>query len=177
MLNVEQITDWLGQEVRDSRDESLGKLEDVYYDQADQAQLALVKHGSSAANMRSCHWRARPSVGSMCASDTAPSKWSTERCRRHGSGAQIDGMVAQQLAQAFGEQMPAEDLQSATALQQRREEARDAEENAARLEAEAREQAEDAKSAQARADERSGDAADAQQAALRAREESDQLKP
>ena len=93
------------------------------------------------------------------------------------SGAQIDGMVARAAGQAFGEQMPAEDLQSATALQQRRKEARDAEENAARLEAEAREQAEDAKSAQARADERSGDAADAQQAALRAREDSDQLKP
>ncbi len=176
MLSVEEITDWLGEEVRDSDGESLGKLEDVYYGSDGQPQLALVKHGLLGRKQALV-----PLAGATVGREYVRVGYSSEQVERAneavdaGTGTQIGGGAAQQLGNSFGLQIPAGDLDSAAALRERQAASQEAEERAAQLEAEAQRQAEAAKSAHSEADERSGQAADTQQEAQRAREEADQL--
>jgi sporulation protein YlmC with PRC-barrel domain len=179
MLGVEQIGEWLGQEVVDADGESLGKLEDVYYARGQaEPQLALIKSGLLGrkrtivplqdATVGREHIRvAFTSEQVAHVSDTVDVEF----------GETLAGPGAQQLAGVYGVQIAAEeDLDSANALEQRRAEARDADTRASELEAEAREHAEDAKEAQASARERSAQASETEQAACQAREEAERLR-
>lgn len=179
MPSVEQISEWLGQEVVDAEGESLGKLEDVYYarDRAE-PQLALVKSGLFGRKHTIV-----PLQGATVGREHVRLAYAAQRISQASDAAQLEpaevlsGPHAQQLAGAYGVQLGAEDLDSANALEERRAAAQDAEDRAAKLEAEARERAQDADEAQARAQQRSTQAAEAEQAAREARVEAEQLRP
>lgn len=176
MLSVDEIADWLGQDVQDVQGESLGKLEDVYYDRSGEAQLALVKRGLFGRKHALV-----PLAGASVGREYVRLGYPAEQIESANSGIdaelgeRIDGTVAQQLGTAFSSQLPAEDLDSANALRERRLAATEARERAERLEAEADDRARSADDAHTRAEERSSAAKDAREAARRAREEADQL--
>jgi sporulation protein YlmC with PRC-barrel domain len=179
MLTVEQISEWLGQEVYDSEGEPLGKLDDVFYSKdATEPQLAVIKSGLlgrkqtvvplSGASVGRDHLRIAFSADQIAAvSDQNELE----------AGDTIAGSGAQQLGAAYGVQLAAGDLDSANALEQRRREAAEAEARAQKLEAQARERAEKAEQAQASAQERTEDASEAQRAAHEAREQAERLRP
>ncbi len=178
MPSAEQITDWVGQDVRDIDGESLGKLEDVYVGRDGEPWLAVVKHGLLGRKHTIVPLNSA-TVGRDYVRVAYSSKQVADASEAVGidAGEQIGEMAVQQLSQTYGTQLPGEDLGSSKAIQEREATARDAEQRAAQLEAEAREHDEAAKSAQALAQDRSGQATDAQQAAQRARDEADHLQP
>jgi hypothetical protein len=179
MPSIEQISEWLGQEVVDADGESLGKLEDVYYarDQAE-PQLALVKSGLFGRKHTIV-----PLHGATVGREHVRLAYAAEQISQASDAADLEpaevlsGPHAQQLGSAYGVQLGAEDLDSANALEERRAAAVEAEERAAKLEAEARERAQDAEEAQASAQQRSDQAAVAEQAARDARAEAERLRP
>ena len=178
MAGVEQITDWVGQEVLDTEGESLGKLEDVYVAADGEPRLAVIKHGLLGRK----HTVA-PLTGAGVGRDYVRVAYSSAQVARANDAVGIElaerigGMTVQQLGEAFGAPLAAEDLDSAKAIREREDSAREAAKRASQLEAEAREHDEAAKSAEALAQEHSGQAGDAQLAARQAREEADRLQP
>ena len=176
MLGVERITDWLGQEVRDSQGESLGKLEDVYCGSDGDAQLALVKYGLLGRKHALV-----PLDGAVVGRDYVRVAFPAEFVQQANdsidasAGEQIGAAAAQQLAHSYGVQMVAGELESVTARREREAAAQEAEQRAVELEQQAREQSAAAEAARAAAEERSGQAEDAQQAARRAREDAGTL--
>lgn len=179
MPSVEQISEWLGQEVVDSEGESLGKLEDVYYARGhEEPRLALVKSGLFGRKHTFV-----PLHGATVGREHVRIAYTSEQIAQASGeaelepGEMISGPRAQQLGGAYGLQLGAEDLDSANALEERRGAAREAEERAAKLEAEAQEQSQGADDAQATAREQSAQAAEAEQAAREARAEAERLRP
>jgi sporulation protein YlmC with PRC-barrel domain len=178
VLSVEQISEWLGQEVVDADGEPLGKLEDVYYARGQaEPQLALVKSGLFGRKQTIV-----PLQGASVGREHVRVAYTSEQIAQAADAAQVEpddtlaGDGAQRLASAYGVQLGAEDLDSANALEQRRAAAQEAETRAAELETKARERAEDADQAQASAHERSAQAAEAEQAAREARAEAERLR-
>jgi hypothetical protein len=179
MLSVEQISEWLGQDVVDSEGESLGKLEDVYYSRGQAApQLALIKSGLFGRKQTIVPLQ-DASVGRehVRVAYTLEQIANASEASTLEPGETIAGSGAQQLADAYGVRLATDDLDSANALEQRRAAAQEAEVHASELEAEARERAEGAEEARASARQQSAQAADAEQAAQRAREQADRLSP
>lgn len=179
MPSVEQISEWLGQEVVDFEGESLGKLEDVYYARGQaEPQLALVKSGLFGRKHTFV-----PLHGATVGREHVRIAYTSEQISQASDTAEIEpgeiiaGARAQQLGGAYGLQLGTEDLDSANALEERRAAAQEAEKRAGALEDEARERAQGADEAHAGAREESARAAEAEQAAREAREEAERLRP
>jgi sporulation protein YlmC with PRC-barrel domain len=179
MLNVEQIDEWLGQEVLDSQGESLGKLEDVYFARGQsEPQLALVKSGLLGRKHTLV-----PLHGATVGREHVRIAHTSEQVEEASEAVEVDygemisGSSAQQLGGAFGVELAADDLDSANALEQRRAAALEAEDRAAKLETEAQERAQGAGEAQASASEQSAQATEAERTAREARAEAERLRP
>lgn len=179
MPSIEQISEWVGQEVVDSEGESLGKLEDVYYARGqDEPHLALVKSGLFGRKHTFV-----PLLGATVGREHVRIAYTSEQISQASGAAELEpaeiiaGGRAQQLAGAYGLQLGAEDLDSANALEERRAAAQEADERAAALEAEAQERAQGADEAQTSAVEQSDRATEATQAARKARADAERLRP
>jgi hypothetical protein len=153
-LTVEQISEWLGQEVVDAEGEPLGKLEDVYYARGQaEPQLALVKSSLFGRKQTIV-----PLQGASVGREHVRVAYTSEQIAQADGAAQLEpnetleGAGAQRLARAYDLQLGAQGLDSANALEQRHAAAQEAESRAAKLEAEARERAEDADQADIRPD-------------------------
>ncbi|HUA75814.1 MAG TPA: PRC-barrel domain-containing protein [Solirubrobacteraceae bacterium] len=179
MAGVEQISEWLGQEVVDVEGESLGKLEDVYYAREEaEPRMGLVKSGLFGRKHTFV-----PLQGATVGREHVRIAYTSQQIAQASDAVELDpgerlaGASAQQLAGAYGVQLAAEDLDSANALEQRRAAAQEAEEHAAKLEAEAQQRAQGADEAQTSAREQSAQAEEAAQAAREARAEAERLRP
>ncbi len=177
MLNVEQIQEWLGQEVLDAEGETLGKLEDVYYARGSaEPQFALVKRGLLVRKHTVV-----PLQGAAVGRDHVRLAYSSEQVASASdsagpeAGETLSGADSQRLGEAYGVTVVAGDLDSANALEQRRAAAEQAEARAAALEAEARERGEGADQAQEVARDQSAEASEAERAAQDARAEAERL--
>jgi hypothetical protein len=184
MLQVEQIEDWLGQDVLDSAGERIGKLDDVYYAQDSQeAVFAVVKSG-----LLGRHSTIAPLDGASVGREYVKLAYSAEQIESadaDGNGAEtLPGAEVQRLGSAYGLRIDDRELGSASAINARREAARNAADRAASLDEEARTRAaeanranQDASAASADATQKAADAQRARDEAERARVEAEQISP
>ena len=175
MLNVEQIEEWLGQEVLDSDGERVGKLDEVYYSNtANEAIFAIVKSGL-LGRKASVVPLAGASVG-------------RDHLRLAYSAAQIDQAPnidprdtlevddARGLGAAYGIEVPAENYASASSINERRRAADDAAARAEELDEQARRRASEAQDARGTAQDAGADAQQKTDEAERARLEAEQAR-
>jgi hypothetical protein len=144
MLGVEQIEEWLGQEVVDVEGERVGKLQEVYYStETDEAVMALVKSGIFGRHMSLV-----PLTGASVGRDYLRLAYSTKQIAQAGSDVEVretlDANAARQVASSYGIESSDEDLESATSINRRTRAAREAEEQANELDEQARRRAEEA---------------------------------
>jgi PRC-barrel domain len=184
MLQVEQIEDWLGQDVLDSAGERVGKLDDVYYAQDGQeAIFAVVKSG-----LLGRHSTIAPLDGASVGREYVKLAYSAEQIAAadaDGGGEEtLSGPEAQGIGSAYGLRIEDRELSSASAINARQEAAREAADRAASLDQEARiraaeaEQAgQDASTASADASQKAADAQRARDEAERARAEAERISP
>jgi hypothetical protein len=184
VLQVEQIEDWLGQDVLDSADERVGKLDDVYYAQdSEEAVFAVVKSGLLGRRSTIV-----PLDGASVGREYVKLAYSAEQIEgagADGSGAEtLSGPDAQGIGSAYGLRIGDRELSSASAINARREAAREAADRATSLDEEARiraaeaEQAgQDASAASADASQKAADAQRARDEAERARVEAERISP
>jgi len=176
MLSVEQIEEWLGQEVIDVEGERLGKLDEVYYaTSSGEARFVVVKSG-----LLSRHSSLAPLAGASVGRDYLKLAYSAEQIGRVGSeieaGHTLDGEAARRLGAAYEVDVPSEDLESATSINQRRGAAAEADERAEALDQKARNQAREAEEARSAAHEASEQATRKTEQAQSARAEAEQAR-
>ena len=175
MLNVEQIEDWLGQDVVDSEGERVGKLDEVYYSTTtDEAVFALVKSG-----LLGRHASLVPLAGASVGRDylrLAYSAAQIDQAPAIDGGSTLDRDGAQRLGAAYGLEVPAEDFASAGSINERRRAAQEASTRADELEEQARRRDSEAQSARGAADDASADASQKRDEAGRARREAEQAR-
>ncbi|HEY5195270.1 MAG TPA: PRC-barrel domain-containing protein [Solirubrobacteraceae bacterium] len=169
MLSVEQIEEWLGQEVVDAEGERVGKLEEVYYSTGtDEAVIALLKSG-----MFGRHTSLVPLIGASVGRDYLRLAYSAKQISQAGSEVEaremLDANAARQLGGGYGVDLPDEDLESATSINRRARSTREAEQKANELDEQARRRAEEAGEAHSTAQ-------DATELARRKTEEAEQAR-
>jgi hypothetical protein len=180
MLQIEQIDEWRGQEVRDQDDEKIGKLDEVFYDSASgEPRFISVTSGLFGrrsylvALVNASVGREYVRVGYSAAQVQAVEASETD--------GQLDPQVLRAATETYGVPIVADTrFESSTLLSERQAQAAQARERADQLEQEAarrdqeaaerRDQAEEAARASARA---ARDRDDAIQAATTARAEAD----
>jgi hypothetical protein len=177
MLNVEQIEEWAGQDVLDSEDERVGKLEDVFYSTAGgDAVFASVKSG-----LLGRHSSIVPLAGAAVGRDyvrTAYTKAQIEEANSsvHASG-ELNRESAHQLGVAYGIELgPDEGFESATVINERKQAIEDARGQAEVLEEEARRRADEAEAAQGTALSAHQDATEKSEQSERALAEAEQAR-
>ncbi len=177
MLNVDQIEEWLGQEVVDSAGERVGKLDEVFYSSSSgEAVFAAVKSGLLGRRSNVV-----PLAGASVGRDYVRLAYSTEQIESAGSDvAGTEGIErddARRLGEAYGVQVaPEDDFEAAGAINQRREAAEEARRQAEALEEEARRRELEAQDARGTAQEADQDAAQKASEAERARAEAEQAR-
>lgn len=169
MLSVEQIEEWLGQEVVDAEGERVGKLEEVYYSAGtNEAVLALVKSGVFGR-----HTSLVPLAGASVGREYLRLASSAKQIAQSGSEVEardtLDANAARQVADAYGVEVPDEDLESATSINRRARSTRAAQQKANELDEQARRRAEEAGEAH-------NSAEDATELARRKAEEAEQAR-
>jgi hypothetical protein len=169
VLNVEQIEEWLGQEVVDVEGERVGKLEEVYYSKGtDEAVMALVKSGIFGR-----HASLVPLAGASVGRDHLRLAYSAKQIAQVGSDVEaretLDANASRQLASSYGIEASDEDLESATSINRRARATRAAEQQANELDEQARRRAEEA-------DEAHSTAADAAELARHKAETAEQAR-
>jgi hypothetical protein len=176
MLNVEQIEEWLGQEVLDSGGERIGKLEDVYYSsQSGEPVLVSVKRGLLGRRVS-----VAPLAGASVGRDHV--RLAYTQAQIEDAGAQIDAedtldeQSTAQLGTAYGIDLAGQGFESASSINDRREAAREAEERALALEKEARLRGEEAEKAEGSAEEATETARQKQTEAERVSAEAEQAR-
>jgi len=183
MLSVEQIEDWLGQDVLDSAGERLGKLDEVFYSsRSGEAVFASVKSG-----LLGRHSDTVPLAEASVGRDYVRLAYGAEQIERAGSevrgGDTLGREDARRLGELYGIELSAEDeFESASVINERREQAKQTRRQAEALEAEAHRRAADAQDAQStaaqageQASEKAERAKQARADAERARAEAEQL--
>jgi hypothetical protein len=173
MLSVEQIEEWLGQDVLDVDGERIGKLDEVYYSAGSgETMFALVTRG-----LLGRHRSLVPLTGASVGRDYLKLAYSTERIET--ASVKMDAKdtlgqeEARQLGAAYGVEVPLEDFESATLINQGRLAAQEARERAEELDREAQRRAADADEAQSTAQDASEQAAQKIDRADQARAEAD----
>lgn len=176
MLNVEQVEEWLGQEVLDSQNERVGKLEEVYYAKGgDEAVFALVKSG-----LLGRHTSLVPLAGASVGRDYLKLAYSAEQIEQAGSDLDAQDVLvadtARQTSAAYGVEVPQEDFESAASINRRGQATREAQERAAALEEEARRRTAEAEEARGSAHDASEQASLKGDEAERARAEAERAR-
>lgn len=185
MLSVEQIEEWLGQEVLDADGERVGKLDEVFYSSGSgEAVFASVKSG-----LLGRHSSTVPLAGASVGRDYVRLAYTAEQIDHGGSEVKTqDGIGredAQRLGELYGVSVASEDeFEGASVINQRRQDAEDARRQADELDAEAQRREADAQAAQSDAQEAGQDAQqkgqladEARSAAERARAEAERITP
>jgi hypothetical protein len=176
MLDVEQIEEWLGQEVLDSEGERIGKLEDVYYSShRGEPVLVSVKRGMLGRRVSLA-----PLAGASVGRDHV--RLAYTQAQIEGAGAQVDAedtldeQSTAQLGAVYGIDLAGQGFESASSINGRREAAREAEERALELEKKARLRGEEADDAKGNAEDASAAARQKQTEAERASAEAEQAR-
>jgi|CZKG01.1.fsa_nt_gi sporulation protein YlmC with PRC-barrel domain len=177
MLSVEQIEDWLGQEVLDADGERLGKLDEVFYStRSGEAVFASVKSG-----LLGRHSDTVPLAGASVGRDYVRLAYTAEQIGSVSSevGGQdsLGREDARRLGELYGiEVAPEDDFEGASAINQRRVQADEARRQAEELEAEAHRRAADAENARGTATEAGEEAAQKAERAEQARADAEQAR-
>lgn len=180
MIAAEHIEDWRGKEIRDPSGQSLGKMQEVFFDTGTGTPLLVtIKSG-----LLGRHTKMIPIDGAVVGPDylrVTHAKQTVESSPNADGDAPPNAVELDEIAKAYGLQFSAEvRLESATAIATRRAEAEAARRRAEEAEAAAREKAAALESAKSRASGASveseraeQEAAEAHEAARRARAEAD----
>jgi hypothetical protein len=177
MLNVDQIEEWLGQEVTDSAGERVGKLDEVFYSKGTgEAIFASVKSG-----MLGRHSDLVPLAGASVGRDYVRLAFTAAQIERAGSEVDVQDELnrsdALRLGELYGVDIAAEDeFEGASSVRARREALEEARRKAEALEEEARLRAADADQAKGVADSADQDAAQKAEQAERARDEAEHAR-
>jgi len=176
MLNVEQIAEWVGQDVFDSAGERVGKLEEVFYSASSGEALFI----SLKSGLLGRHGGVVPLAGASVGRDYVRLAYTAEQIEQAGGNRAPDTLEREEagrLAGAYGiELAPGEDYESASAVSERIRTAEETRARAAQLEAEARAREEAADDAQSSARSAGEDAAERATAAREARQEADRAQ-
>lgn len=180
MIAAEHIEDWRGKEIRDADGQSLGKMQEVFFDAGTGTPLlAAIKSG-----LLGRHTKMIPIDGAVVGPDylrVVHAKQAVEASPNADGDAPPDAVALDEIGKAYGLQFSAQvRLESATAIEKRRAEAEAARRRAEEAEAAAREKAAAVEAARSRATGASAEsqraeqeAAEAHEAARRARIEAD----
>jgi PRC-barrel domain len=176
MINVEHIEDWRGKDVVDPDGMALGKLHEVFYDEPTQTPILLaIKHGLLSRKVTMI-----PVDGSRVGPDyvrVAHDRGTVDAAPAAAPDQIPDARELDTIGEAYGLRFSERiSLQSATVIEQRRAEAREARERAAELEAQARELAADRDAAHAQAQGAAQSATQAHRDAERARQAADEAR-
>lgn len=185
MLSVEQIEEWLGQEVLDADGERIGKLDEVFYaSSSGEPVFVSVKSG-----LLGRHSSTVALAGASVGRDYVRLAYTAEQIERAGSEVRTKGGVDREDARRLGEiygvtLAPEDDFEAASAINERHQAAEDARRKAEELEAEAERRASEAEQAHSTAQD-AGQSAEqkAEQAerarldAERARAEAERISP
>jgi hypothetical protein len=177
MLNVDQIEEWLGQEVTDSAGERVGKLDEVFYSKGTgEAIFASVKSG-----MLGRHSDLVPLAGASVGRDYVRLAFTVAQIERAGSEVDVQDELnrsdALRLGELYGVDIAAEDeFEGASSVRARREALEEARKKAEALEEEARLRAADADQAKGVADSADQDAAQKAEQAERTRAEAEHAR-
>jgi PRC-barrel domain len=177
MLNVEQIEDWVGQEVLDSENERVGKLEDVFYSTAGgDAVFASVKSG-----LLGRHSDVVPLASASVGRSYVRVAYTKEQIADANSDVDTSDGVhresARRLGVAYGiELRQDEDFESATVINERKQALADARGQADALEEQARRRAAEADAAQGTAQSAHQDATEKSEQSERAQAQAEQAR-
>jgi hypothetical protein len=176
MLEIEQLEEWVGEDVIDVDGERVGKLDEVYYSTAsNQAVFAVVKSG-----LLGRHTSLVPLGGASVGREYLRLAYSAAQIEEAGfeldAGATIGQGDGRRLGDAYGVEVPAEDFASASSIDERRRAAGEAAARAGELDAEARRRAAEAEEAQGAAAEASDAAVEKLDDAERARAEAERAR-
>ena len=176
MIDVEHIEDWRGKDVVDPDGVSLGKLHEVFYDEATQTPILLaIKHGLLSRKVTMI-----PVAGSKVGPEyvrVANDRATVDAAPAAAPDQIPDAQELDTIGEAYGLRFSERiSLQSATVIEQRRAEARAARERAAELEAQARELAADRDAAHAQAKGAADSATQAHRDAERARQAAEEAR-
>jgi hypothetical protein len=177
MLSVDQIEEWLGQEVVDADGERVGKLDEVFYSTGSrEAVFAAVKSG-----LLGRHSSLVPLAGASVGRDYVRLAYTALQIDRAGSEVKVkDGLRredAQRLGELYGVQVSSEDdYEAATLIGERAEAAEEARSQAEQLEEQARKRASEAQEAQGEAHTAQDEAAQKAQSAEQARAEAERAR-
>ncbi len=177
MLNVDQIEEWLGQDVLDSQEERVGKLEDVFYSSAGgEAVFASVKSG-----LLGRHSSVVPLAGASVGRDYIRVAYTKAQIEDASSDVDTSGGLgresANQLGGAYGiELRQDEDFESASVINERKQAVADARGQAEALEDEARRRAGEAETARGAAQSAHQDATEKSELSERARAEAERAR-
>jgi hypothetical protein len=184
-VSVEQIEEWVGEDVLDLEGERVGKLDEVFYPvSGGEAVFVAVKSG-----LLGRHSSLVPLASAAVGRDylhLAYSKAAIEHANSELKGGDgVDRYSARQLGELYGVQLAAdEDYESASVINERRQAAEEAQRRAAELEEEARRRETDAhdargsaQSAQEQAAAKARESEQARAEADRAREDAERTAP
>ncbi|HEX3519316.1 MAG TPA: PRC-barrel domain-containing protein [Solirubrobacteraceae bacterium] len=185
MLSVEQIEEWLGQEVLDADGERVGKLDEVFYSSGSgEAMFASVKSGLLGRRSSTV-----PLAGASVGRDYVRLAYTAEQIdgstKEVPAGDGVSGAGARRLGELYGVTVAADDeFEAASVINERRQAAADARRQAEELEAEAARRESEAEQAQGSAQDagqtaqqKAEEAERARREAERARAEADQVSP
>ena len=169
-IAAEHIEDWRGKDVRGPDDESLGKMQEVYFDAGSSTPMLL----SIKSGLLGRHAKMIPIEGAVVGPDyvrVTHAKADVDASPDTGKEEPPDAVELDEIGKAYGLRFSDQvRLESATVVQTRREEAEAARQRAEELESEAREKAAALESAHSRSE---GASAEAQRAELEAQEARD----
>jgi hypothetical protein len=170
MINVEHIEDWRGKDVVDPDGAALGKLQEVFYDRDTQTPILLaIRHGLLSRKVTMI-----PVDGARVGPDyirVAHDRSTVDAAPAGALEQPPDAGELDTIGEAYGLRFSDRvSLESATVLEQRRADAREARERAAELEVQARELAADRDAAHAHARGATESASQAERDAERARQ-------
>jgi hypothetical protein len=170
VIAAEHIEDWRGKEVRDPDDESVGKVQEMYFDSGSGTPILLsIKSGRLLR-----HAKMIPIDGAVVGPDylrVSHSKATVEDSPNADKDEPPNALELDEIGKAYGLRFSDKiRLESATTIETRRAEAEAARVHAEQLEAEAREKAASLESAESNAQGASAEAQRLQQEAADARE-------
>jgi hypothetical protein len=173
MQSVDQIEQWLGQEVVDRDGERVGKLDELFYSSVSgEAVFGLVKSG-----LLGRHASLVPLAGASVGREYLRLAYPSEQIERVGSEVDVkdtlDRASAGRAAMAYGIDVGDEDYESASVINDRLRASQEAQENAATLDEQARARAAEASEAEGVAHDAEHEAAEKSQAAEQARIEAE----
>jgi sporulation protein YlmC with PRC-barrel domain len=185
MLSVDQIEEWLGQEVLDADGERVGKLDEVFYSvNSGEAVFVSVKSG-----LLGRHSSTVPLAGASVGRDYVRLAYTAEQIdgstKEVPASDGVSGADARRLGELYGVTVaPDDEFEAASVINERRLATEDARRQAEELEAEAARRESEAEQAQGSAQDagqtaqqKVEEAERARREAERARAEADQISP